>query len=73
MAFDLLFVNNKSVLSLTLEQRLGLLARCIKPKEKVVELVQPRPVKNIEDLIEALDTAIINRLLLAFLKCRSHT
>ena len=32
MAFDLLYVNDRSVMSLTGEQRMLMLKRCIKPK-----------------------------------------
>jgi ATP-dependent DNA ligase len=36
MAFDLLYVNDRSVMSLTGEQRMLMLKRCIKPKVRLV-------------------------------------
>ncbi|KAL6068764.1 DNA ligase, variant 2 [Balamuthia mandrillaris] len=61
MAFDLLYVNDKSVLELTLSQRMTLLKRCIKSQEKVVEVVQQTEAHSTEDVVNALDAAIMNR------------
>jgi DNA ligase-4 len=74
IVFDLLFVNDKSILGLTLKQRFTLLQRCIKPKEKQVEIVQQKPVKSVEDIIDALDIAIMNRFveLVLFFLCSSY-
>lgn len=100
IAFDLLYVNDRSVMSLTGEQRMLMLKRCIKPKvkhththtaiqsprffplststtrhslrpvhdddddgtqEKVVEIVAQKPASTTEEIVNALDAAILNR------------
>eukprot|EP01094_Clydonella_sp_ATCC50884_P022854 TRINITY_DN533_c0_g1_i1.p1 TRINITY_DN533_c0_g1~~TRINITY_DN533_c0_g1_i1.p1 ORF type:complete len:650 (+),score=150.88 TRINITY_DN533_c0_g1_i1:101-1951(+) len=62
VVFDLLFVNGKSVMDLTLSQRTHLLSRCI-PKQTphTLELAERVPVSSTSDIITALDNAIINR------------
>ena len=61
MIFDLLFLQNKAVMDLSLQQRVTLLKRCVKPKDKVIEIVEQRPGKTVQNIIDALDTAITNR------------
>ena len=59
--FDLLYVNEQSVMDLPLIQRRTLLTRIIKPKNKVIELVPQKEAKTNSDVIEALDAAIMSR------------
>lgn len=59
--FDLLYVNDKSVIDLCLQQRILLLKRCIKPKNKIIEIVEQKEAKTVNDIIDALDNAIMNR------------
>lgn len=62
IAFDLLFLNDKSVMDLTLQQRVTLLKRCVpNTKTKVFEIAEQRPAKVPQDVIDALDAAILNR------------
>jgi hypothetical protein len=64
IAFDILFVNSQSVMDLTLHQRVALLKRCIpNTQPKVFELAEQRIAKTTQDVIEALDTAILNRFI----------
>lgn len=64
IAFDILFVNGQSVMDLTLHQRVALLKRCIpNTQPKVFELAEQRIAKTTQDVIEALDTAILNRFI----------
>jgi ATP-dependent DNA ligase len=63
IAFDLIFVNGQSVMDLTLQQRVALLKRCMpNTQPKVFELAEQRIAKTTQDVIEALDAAILNRL-----------
>ncbi len=48
-------------MDLTLQQRMLLLKRCIKPKPKVVEIVEQKEAHTNNDIIEALDSAIMTR------------
>lgn len=48
-------------MDLSLEQRRALLDRCIKPKHRIIEIVTQKPAKTTNDIIEALDTAIMAR------------
>jgi ATP-dependent DNA ligase len=59
--FDLLYVNDKSVMDLNLQQRNVLLKRCVKTKEKVIEIVEQREGRQTSDVVNALDEAILNR------------
>ncbi|PRP74389.1 DNA ligase 4-like [Planoprotostelium fungivorum] len=61
VAFDLLYVNNRSVMDLTLSQRMVLLKRCIRTKARIIEVVEQREAKTVEDITEALDQAILKR------------
>ena len=61
VVFDILYVNDKSVLDLTLQQRMLLIKRCVNHSEKQIEIVQQKPASTTEEIIAALDQAIINR------------
>jgi len=61
MVFDLLYVNDRSVMHLSLQQRSLLLRRCVIPKSKRIELLEQKPGKITSDIIDALDDAIMNR------------
>eukprot|EP01124_Arcella_intermedia_P024176 TRINITY_DN4012_c0_g1_i3.p1 TRINITY_DN4012_c0_g1~~TRINITY_DN4012_c0_g1_i3.p1 ORF type:complete len:941 (-),score=258.52 TRINITY_DN4012_c0_g1_i3:49-2478(-) len=61
MVFDLLYVNGKQIMDLTLRQRVALLKRCIPtPKEKILEIAPQKQVETTTHIIEALDNAILN-------------
>lgn len=59
--FDLLYVNDRSVMDLSLQQRRLLLQRVIKPSNKVLEIVEQKEAKTTGDIIESLDNAISSR------------
>lgn len=61
IVFDLLYVNARSVMDLSLQQRMLLLKRCLKTQTKVLEVVEQKEAKTTADVIEALDSAIMNR------------
>jgi DNA ligase-4 len=62
IAFDLLYVNSKSVMDLTLSQRVTLLKRCIpQPKSKLFEVAEQKLARTLQEVIDALDNAIANR------------
>ena len=61
VAFDLLYVNDRSVTDLNLSQRVQLLRRCVKPRSKQFEIIEQKEAKTTNDIIEALDEAIISR------------
>jgi DNA ligase-4 len=62
IAFDLLYVNSKSVMDLTLSQRVTLLKRCIpQPKSKQFEVAEQKLARTLQEVIDALDNAIANR------------
>lgn len=48
-------------MDLSLQQRMLLLKRCLKTKTKVLEVVEQKEAKTTADVIEALDSAIMNR------------
>lgn len=61
MIFDLLYVNERSVMDLSLQQRMLLLRRCIKSRHRVIEVVEQKEAKSLDDIITSLDAAIMNR------------
>jgi ATP-dependent DNA ligase len=58
-------------MDLSLEQRRALLDRCIKPKHRIIEVVVQKPAKTANDIIEALDTAIMARYLLYWMSSQA--
>eukprot|EP01105_Mastigella_eilhardi_P010104 TRINITY_DN2365_c0_g1_i9.p1 TRINITY_DN2365_c0_g1~~TRINITY_DN2365_c0_g1_i9.p1 ORF type:complete len:411 (-),score=102.92 TRINITY_DN2365_c0_g1_i9:757-1989(-) len=54
-------VKDKVVMDLTLQQRYAILKRIINPKPKLLEIVEQRPSKSTNDIVAALDQAIMNR------------
>jgi len=62
IAFDLLYVNGKPVMDLTLSQRVTLLKRCVpQPKTKQFELAEQSLARTVQEVVDALDNAIANR------------
>jgi DNA ligase-4 len=61
VAFDLLYVNDRSVADLNLAQRVQLLRRCVKPRSKQFEVIEQKEAKTTNDIIDALDEAIMSR------------
>ena len=62
IVFDLLYVNEGSVMDLPLRERLALVKRCIPhQKPKQIEICKQYVAKTTEDIIEALETAIQSR------------
>jgi hypothetical protein len=59
IVFDVLFVNDRPVMDLTLDQRMKILERVIpSTRPKTLEIVEQRRAKNVQEVIEALDNAI---------------
>jgi DNA ligase-4 len=61
IVFDVLMVNNKSMVHLPLSDRIVALQNMIRPRDKAVEVVKRRLVSRREEVIEELDKAISNR------------
>lgn len=62
IVFDLIYVENRSVMNLPLKSRVDLLRKIIpKSHTKVLELVQQIPAKTTQEILEALDQAIESR------------
>lgn len=61
MIFDILHVAEKSALDFQLHQRYELLKRVITPLPKLVEIVEQKEVLSMDDVINSLDSAILNR------------
>eukprot|EP00727_Mastigamoeba_balamuthi_P008071 m51a1_g3885 putative dna ligase 4 (896) ;mRNA; r:52842-56103 len=61
VVFDVLYVADKPILELTLQQRHQVLCRIVTPKEKTIEIVQQVPARTTSDVLEALDAAILGR------------
>ncbi|EGC36387.1 hypothetical protein DICPUDRAFT_97591 [Dictyostelium purpureum] len=61
IAFDILFVKDKSVMPLPLAQRTMLLKRCINVKDKQFEISEQTPVSTVQEVLGQLDAAIMNR------------
>eukprot|EP00026_Physarum_polycephalum_P001548 Phypoly_transcript_01550.p1 GENE.Phypoly_transcript_01550~~Phypoly_transcript_01550.p1 ORF type:complete len:948 (+),score=159.21 Phypoly_transcript_01550:87-2930(+) len=59
MMFDLLFVKEKGVMDLSLQQRTTLLKRCVRPKSRLIEIVEQSPCTSVTDITNALDAAIM--------------
>lgn len=62
MIFDILYVNDKSVMDLPLQQRTLLLRRCVKPLHRSIDLVEQKQARTVQEVIDALDQAIMKRL-----------
>lgn len=51
MVFDLLYVKEKAVMELSLQQRTTLLKRCVRPKPRLVELVEQTPCTSVNGIL----------------------
>ena len=62
MAFDLLFIQDRSILEFPLKMRLQLLKRVISTSSpKRFEIVEQESARTTKDIVDCLDRAIVNR------------
>lgn len=61
IVFDILLVNDKVVVDLPLSQRILLVKRCVEPADKIIEIVEQKSASTTQEIITALDAAIMNR------------
>ena len=61
IAFDLLYLNNKSIIELPLKERYNLMLQSIRTESKKIEIVEQKQANTTEDLIKLLDESILNK------------